>query len=513
MPTALISVWDKTGVAECAARLERAGFALLSTGGTARVLADVGASVREVSDLTGFPEILDGRVKTLHPAVHAGLLARRDDAEHMATLRRHDLAPIDVLVSNLYPFAKVVAGANVNDAEAIEHIDIGGPAMVRAAAKNHLGVVVLVDPADYPSTLDAIERDGLSGVSGADRRRLAAKAFGHVAAYDSLVAAYLRGDSDTHDFPTELALGGRLLHTTRYGENPHQRGALYAALAPGAPAGVATWQVHAGREMSYNNYLDASAAWNCANDFPQPTIVIVKHTLPCGIGSSDDLVEAYERALSGDPVSAFGGILACNRRLDEPVVASFGKQRFDIVIAPAYAEGALERLLARKNLRVISVGNPSDVGGWDLRSVPGGYLAQERDRAQPQPETWVTRTRRAPSADERDALVFAWRAVKHVKSNAIVLARPGVVVGVGAGQPNRVESVRIATRVAGERARGSVLASDAFFPFPDGIEAAAAAGVTAIAQPGGSVRDDDCVAAADAAGVAMVFTGVRHFRH
>jgi phosphoribosylaminoimidazolecarboxamide formyltransferase/IMP cyclohydrolase len=510
MPTALISVWDKTGVTQLAQRLAGSGFEILSTGGTARGLRDAGVTVREVSDLTGFPEILDGRVKTLHPAVHAGLLARRDLPDHLAMLEQHGLGTIDVLVSNLYPFAEVVARPGVNDDDAIEHIDIGGPAMVRAAAKNHLGVVVLVDPADYDPVLDAIERGGLQAVSAAERRRLAARAFGHVATYDSLVASYLR---EPDVFPSELALGGRLLHTTRYGENPHQRGAIYQALTPGPERGVATWHVHAGREMSYNNYLDASAAWLCAQDFDDPTVVIVKHTLPCGIGSSDDLVDAYQRALSGDPVSAFGGILACNRALDARVVEAIGKQRFDVMLAPGYAPGVAEQLLKRKNLRVISVGNGNDPGGWDVRSVAGGYLVQERDRAEVRPEDWVCKTQRAPTADELGALAFAWRAVRHVKSNAIVLAQPGVVTGVGAGQPNRVESVRIAVKLAGERARGSVLASDAFFPFPDGIEAAAAAGVSAIAQPGGSVRDDDCIAAADTAGMAMVFTGLRHFRH
>jgi phosphoribosylaminoimidazolecarboxamide formyltransferase/IMP cyclohydrolase len=510
MPTALISVWNKTGVEALARRLVACGFDILSTGGTARGLAAAGLPVREVSDLTGFPEILDGRVKTLHPAVHAGLLARRDLPQHLATLREHGLPTIDLLVSNLYPFADVMTQPGVSDEHAIEHIDIGGPAMVRAAAKNHLGVLVLVDPGDYAPTLDALERGGLTAVTPQARRRLAAKAFGHVAAYDSLVASYLR---DTDEFPTELALGARLLQTTRYGENPHQRGAVYQALTPGVPSGVATWHVHDAREMSYNNYLDASAAWSCVQDFAQPTIVIVKHTLPCGIGSSDDLVDAYQRALSGDPVSAFGGILACNRELELAVVDAFGKQRFDVLLASSFAPGAVERLLKRKHLRVITVGNPVEPGGWDVRSVAGGYLVQERDRADVRPADWMCKTRRAPTAAELDALAFAWRAVRHVKSNAIVLAQPGVVTGVGAGQPNRVESVRIAVKLAGVRARGSVLASDAFFPFADGIEAAAAAGVTAIAQPGGSVRDDECIAAADAAEIAMLFTGLRHFRH
>ena len=511
MPTALISVWDKTGISDLAQRLTRAGFEIVSTGGTARGLRADGVVVREVSDLTGFPEILDGRVKTLHPAVHSGLLARRDSPAHLATLREHGLATIDVLVSNLYPFADVAAQSGSSDDDIIEHIDIGGPAMVRAAAKNHLGVVVLVDPADYGPIVDMLEHGGPDAVEPVVRRRLAARAFAHVAAYDSVVAAYLR---DAHEFPAEMALGGRLLNITRYGENPHQHGAVYQALLPGGPCGVATWTVHDEREMSYNNYLDASAAWLCAAEFTAPTVVIVKHTLPCGIGSHPDLSEAYRRALSGDPVSAFGGILACNREID---AAHARRDRQAALRRHAGAELRARRrtssLLTRKHLRVISVAASGVDSAWDVRSVTGGFLVQERDTAAPQPDQWVCKTRRQPTSQELETLTFAWRAVRHVKSNAIVLAQPGVVTGVGAGQPNRVESVRIAVRLAGDRARGSVLASDAFFPFPDGIEAAAVAGVSAIAQPGGSVRDDLCVAAADAADMAMVFTGMRHFRH
>ncbi|MEX2314352.1 MAG: bifunctional phosphoribosylaminoimidazolecarboxamide formyltransferase/IMP cyclohydrolase, partial [Thermomicrobiales bacterium] len=383
--------------------------------------------------------------------------------------------------------------------------------MTRAAAKNFEGVVVLTDPADYEEVLGQIERDGVESVTRATRRRLAAKAFAHVAAYDSLVAAYLREDDD--EFPAHLPLGARLLHETRYGENPHQRAAVYTLPAPGVPAGVATWHVHDRREMSYNNYLDATAAWGCALDFETPTVVIVKHTLPCGIGTSEDLVDAYQRALSGDPVSAFGGIMACNRVVTDAVVEAIGRHRFDVMIAPGYSNGALERLLTKRNLRVISVGNPAPVGGWEARSIPGGLLIQDTDNVPVDPPSWAVATRRQPIAEELETLALAWRAVKWVKSNAIVLAHPGVVVGVGAGQPNRVESVRIAVRVAGKRAAGSVLASDAFFPFPDGVEAAAAAGVTAIAQPGGSVKDAETIAVADAHGMAMLMTGERHFRH
>ena len=510
MARALISVWDKSGVVELARRLAAAGFELLSTGGTAREIASAGIPVREVSDVTGFPEILDGRVKTLHPAIHAGLLARRDLPDHIAILEQHEIGPIDVLVSNLYPFADVVQREGVTDDDAVEHIDIGGPAMVRAAAKNHLGVVVLVDPADYEDVLSSIERGGIASVEPATRRRLASKAFGHVATYDSLVSTYLRDDTG---FPERLPIGAQLLHTTRYGENPHQRGAVYAIPANGAPKGVATWQIHDGREMSYNNYLDASAAWSCASDFAAATVVIVKHTLPCGIGSSDNLVEAYVRALSGDPVSAYGGVMASNSVITNAVVDTIGKHRFDIVIAPGFEPTAQERLLRRKNLRLIKVGNVAASGGFEVRSIPGGLLVQEPDRAPVDVSSWKTVTKREPTPAELETLAFAWRAVKWVKSNAIALAQPNVIVGVGAGQPNRVESVRIAARVAGERASGSCLASDAFFPFADGVEEAAQAGVRAIAQPGGSVRDEETIAMADAHDVAMVLTGIRHFRH
>jgi len=383
--------------------------------------------------------------------------------------------------------------------------------MVRAAAKNHAGVVVLVDPADYDGLLGEIEARGVERVELATRRRLAAKAFGHVAAYDSLVARYLHGDDA--EFPARLAIGAELLHTVRYGENPHQRGAVYRLLTPGPVSGVGSWHVHDGREMSYNNYLDATAAWGCTQDFTDQAVVIVKHTLPCGIGTGDNQVEAYQRALSGDPVSAFGGICAVNRVVTAPMVEAIGKHRFDIVIAPGYEDEALERLLRRKNLRVITVGSMAAASGWEYRSVPGGLLVQEPDDVVLDTSTWTCATSREPSNQELETLAFAWRAVKWVKSNAIVLALPGVVVGVGAGQPNRVESVRIATKVAGERAAGSVLASDAFFPFPDGVEAAADAGVVAIVQPGGSVRDDETIAVAEARGMTMMLTGRRHFRH
>jgi phosphoribosylaminoimidazolecarboxamide formyltransferase / IMP cyclohydrolase len=510
MPRALVSVWNKGGIEELGRRLLALGFEIVSTGGTAQALRNASLDVIDVSEVTGFPEILDGRVKTLHPAIHAGLLARRDRSDHCRTLEENDLTPIDLLVSNLYPFEAVVGADTVVDADAIENIDIGGPAMVRAAAKNHASVIVLVDPADYDAVLDQIETGGLASVTQATRRSLAAKAFAHVSTYDALIVSYLRSDDA---FPSDLPIGARLLRTTRYGENPHQRGAVYHVPSPGAPAGVASWQVIDDREMSYNNYLDASAAWMCAQSFTEQSVVIVKHTLPCGIGISSDLLDAYRRALSGDPVSAFGGILACNRPVTGELAEEIGRHRFDVMIAPGYEDAALERLGRKRNLRMIRVVNPDRVPGFEVRSIPGGLLVQDQDLSAVTTFQWVCVTEARPTSEQLQTLEFAWNAVRFVKSNGIVLAQPGRVVGIGAGQPNRVESVRIAARIAGEQAVASCLASDAFFPFPDGVEAAADAGVAAIAQPGGSVRDDEVIAAANAHGIAMVFTGMRHFRH
>jgi phosphoribosylaminoimidazolecarboxamide formyltransferase / IMP cyclohydrolase len=510
LPRALISVFDKTGVADLASRLHAAGIEILSTGGTALAIRESGVPVTDISEITGFPEMLDGRVKTLHPVVHAGLLARRDLIEHMQTLDDFKIATIDLLVSNLYPFESVISQADVTDDDAIENIDIGGPAMIRSAAKNHTGVLVVVNPGDYEQIASSIETCGLDSISAAERRRLASIAFGHVSRYDSLVAGYLRSDDE---FPGELTIGGRLLHETRYGENPHQRAAVYELTSARSSGGVASWKVEAGGDLSYNNYLDASAALSTAQAFETPAVVIVKHTLPCGVGSSKDLAEAFRLALSGDPVSAFGGVLACNRPVTSAMVDAIGKLRLDVMIAPGYEAGVIDRLSKRRNLKVIRVGQAVSGSTFDIRSVPGGFLVQEEDRLPVDARHWSVVTERFPTADELQALEFAWRVVPFVKSNAIVLATADRLVGMGAGQPNRVESVRIAAKVAGENARGSALASDAFFPFADGIEAAARAGVTAIVQPGGSVRDDECIAAANASGITMLFSGERHFRH
>ena len=511
MARALLSVSDKTGVEAAARRLAGAGIELVATGGTARGLREAGLDVIEVSDLTGFPEILDGRVKTLHPVIHGALLARRDNPGHMDTLSAHEIGTIDVLISNLYPFTSVVANPDVTHEDAIENIDIGGPAMLRAAAKNYAGVVVMVDPADYDAVLGTIEASGLDGVDDGTRRRLAARAYGHVSAYDNLVAEYLRGDGP--EFPPELSVAGTLLSVARYGENPHQKAAIYGRSSVGPARGIATWAELTGKELSYNNYLDAASAWGCVMQFEGPAAVMVKHTLPCGVGVSDSLSEAYALALSGDPVSAFGGILAFNQRVTLDVAETIGRQRLDIVIAPAFDDDALEVLARRRNRRIITAPGDAADRAWNVRSVPGGLLIQEPDPGGADTSGWTTVTEREPTDTELRALQLAWRVIPWVKSNAIVLAQENHIVGIGAGQPNRVESVNIATRVAGDAAQGSVLASDAYFPFPDGLLAGVEAGATAVVQPGGSVRDDEVIAAANEAGIAMVFTGERHFRH
>ncbi|CAA9589713.1 MAG: IMP cyclohydrolase / Phosphoribosylaminoimidazolecarboxamide formyltransferase [uncultured Thermomicrobiales bacterium] len=513
---ALLSVSDKTGVVELGRELVALGWELYSTGNTERALREGGVEVAGIERLTGVPEILDGRVKTLHPAVHGGILARRDRPEHLATLSEHQIGPIDLVVSNLYPFARTVADSNVALEDALEQIDIGGPTLTRAAAKNFPDVLILTDPVDYAPTI-ALLRQG--AVPLAWRRRLAARAFAHVSAYDALIARYLRADldlsADDELFPREMSLGLEKIQGMRYGENPHQRAAFYRMPAPGAPpAGLATARQLHGKELSYNNIMDADAAWGAATDFAAPCVAIVKHTLPCGLATHDDLAEAYRRALSGDPVSAFGGIVAANRPIDEATAAEIAKTHYDIVLAPDFDPAALTILQKRKNLRLLACGAHARLADrLEVRQVLGGLLVQTPNDLAEDPATWRVVTTAAPTAAQLDDLAFAWRAVKHVKSNAIVIASDRTLRGMGAGQPNRVTSVKLAADRAGEGARGAVLASDAFFPFPDGIEAAATAGVVAIAQPGGSMRDEVCIAAADAAGIAMVFTGVRHFRH
>jgi phosphoribosylaminoimidazolecarboxamide formyltransferase/IMP cyclohydrolase len=511
---ALLSVYDKTGIAALGRGLVDLGYEVVSTGGTLAALEAAGVPVTAVSDVTTFPEILDGRVKTLHPRIHGGLLARRDDRSHMSALEAHQISPIDVVAANLYPFAETIARPGVSLADALEQIDIGGPAMIRAAAKNFPGVVVLTDPADYTSALDDLRNCRLSPER---RRALAAKAFAHTAAYDAVVAEYLR---NPEEWPQEVTFAGRLTRTLRYGENPQQRAASYQRLRAGEPAqGVLEAEQLAGKELSFNNLLDADAAWNAVRGLTQPAVAIVKHTIPCGLAERGDLATAFEEALRGDPVSAFGGIVALNRPVDGETARRMAEIFFEVVVAPEFDDESIETLGERKSLRLLrmpssSASAPEGTGpSWDVRPIAGGLLVQTADCAPADASSWRVVTAREPDAQEMADLAFAWHAVRHVKSNAIVLARDRAVTGVGSGQPNRLESVRIAVDKAGDRAARSVLASDAFFPFPDGLEAAIAAGVTAAIQPGGSLRDEAVIAAADRAGLAMVFTGTRHFRH
>jgi phosphoribosylaminoimidazolecarboxamide formyltransferase/IMP cyclohydrolase len=521
---ALLAPYDKTGLIDFARGLTELGWGLLATGNTERVLREAGLPVTSVAEVIGFPEILDGRVKTLHPAIHGGLLARRDKPEHMQELAEHGIEGIDLVVNNLYPFEATVNREGVTEEEAIENIDIGGPAMLRAAAKNFQSVVVLCDPTDYEQALADLQ---VGDITQEQRRFLAAKAFQHVALYDTLVARYLRGDEQGITYPDELTIGLRKREDLelRYGENPHQAGALYLE-AGRTHKGVSGFEQLHGIPMSFNNVLDADAAWRTAIDFADPTIAVVKHLNPCGLASYEDLKVAYERALSGDPISAFGGIVACNRPIDGELAAAMRasvspssgqRMLYEIIIAPDYTEEALEALRRWRNVRILKVpgGSPpaDNAYPYDLRRVSGGFLLQDPDRKPDDDLELNVASQREPTEEELADLRFAWRACKHIKSNAIVLAKDCTLLGMGTGQPNRVTSVKLAVERAGERARGSVLASDAYFPFFDGMATAAAAGISAAIEPGGSVRDPEVIAVADAANMALVFTGERHFRH
>ena len=506
---ALISVYDKTGVVEFGRRIAAAGYELVSTGGTHWTLTDEGGlSVRQVADVTGSPEILDGRVKTLHPVIHGGLLARRESPEQMAELAAHGIETIDLVVVNLYPFVATISKPDVTLDDALENIDIGGPTMLRAAAKNFPSVAVIVDPADYEWVAERLAGDGLTAN---DRRGLAAKAFRHVSEYDAAVTGYLTAEPE-ETLPSRLTISLDKVAGLRYGENPHQSGALYAP-AGAAPSGMAgAAQLH-GRELSYNNLMDADAAWRTVSDFAEPTVAVVKHNNPCGLASRSAVAEAYHLAYEGDTVSAFGGIVAFNRIVDAASAQAMDPVFYEVVIAPGYDDDALEILRRKRNLRILATGAAPLKAALDLRPISGGMLVQGADDITEDPAAWRTVTEREPSEAERQDLAFAWKAAKHIKSNAIVFAKDRALVGMGAGQPNRVVSVHLSQRIAGEKAKGAVLASDAFFPFADNIELAAEAGVTAIVQPGGSVRDEEVIAAADKTGLSMVFTGVRHFRH
>jgi phosphoribosylaminoimidazolecarboxamide formyltransferase/IMP cyclohydrolase len=526
---AVLSVEDKAGIVDFARSLSALGVELISTGRTAAALSDAGVPVRAVADVTGFPEILGGRVKTLHPAIHGGILARRDDDAQMAELSAHGFAPIDLVVCNLYPFAHAVSRPGVTLEHALENIDIGGVTLLRAAAKNFPSVTVVTSPDDYGDVLAEIEAHG--NTLPETRRRLALAAFSHTALYDTMIAEYLRRDAANALLPERLTVGLYRLQSLRYGENPHQQAALYAlAGAPLAEAGaqpslptVAGAHVLHGKELSFNNLLDLDAALNAVASFTSPATVVVKHTNPCGLACSDTLAESYRRAHAGDPVSAYGGILGFNREVDEETAGEVAQIFYEAIIAPAYSPEALAILTKKKNLRLLATNTPIgptavsaqavDPRRLDVRSISGGLLVQAPDVISDQDVQTKPVTERAPTFEEITDLLFAWKVVQHVKSNAIVLAKKLTVVGVGAGQMNRVYSVHIAVDRAGDRARGSVLASDAYFPFPDGVETAAKAGVTAIIQPGGSIRDDEVIRMANRYGIAMVVTGQRHFRH
>ena len=524
---ALISVSDKTGIAALARALERQGVDIISTGGTADLLRKEKIPVREISSFTAFPEVLEGRVKTLHPRVHGGLLYKRGNEKHEAEARECGFEPIDLVVVNLYPFEETVAVEDVDEALAVERIDVGGPAMVRAAAKNHASVAVVCDPGDYPLVEAAV---AAGGTTVEERRALAAKAFARTAAYDAAVAAWIAraagGSGGLEDsppvdegpgrFPAVLELGGRLVQALRYGENPHQAAAFYAVDGPGGPWGLGSAVQLAGKELSYNNLLDADAALGLvAEHAERPFAVIVKHTNPCGAAFGATLEEAYAGALEGDPVSAFGGVVGLSRPLDAATAAAIAGVFTEVVVAPGFEPEALAALAGKPSLRLVRVDPARPSRRLGTRSVAGGLLVQEPDTAGPgdDPAGWTLQAGDPPAPALLADLVLAWSVARHVKSNAIVLARDGRVVGVGAGQQSRVDAVRLAVAKAGERAAGAAAGSDAFFPFADGVEELGAAGVVAVAQPGGSVRDAEVTAAAARAGVGMLHTGRRHFRH
>ncbi|MFM9843446.1 MAG: bifunctional phosphoribosylaminoimidazolecarboxamide formyltransferase/IMP cyclohydrolase [Dongiaceae bacterium] len=521
---ALISVSDKTGVVELARFLQQSGVEILSTGGTAKTLRDAGIKLRDVAEVTGFPEIMDGRVKTLHPLIHGGILARRDMADHQAAMKAHGIGAIDLVVSNLYPFAATVAKGASRDV-CIENIDIGGPALIRASAKNHEFVAIVTDPVDYAAVInDMTANQGATTL--ALRRRLAAAAYAHTAAYDSMISQWMAAQ-ENETFPKSIVFAGERKQLLRYGENPHQAAAFYVSKEPGrAPRpGIATATQLQGKELSYNNLNDTDAAFELAAEFDAPACAIIKHANPCGAAVAGDLATAFRRALACDPVSAFGGIIAVNRPLDLATVEAIGRLFVEAIIAPAINADARAALAHKQNLRVLDAGAMPDpiAPGNVLRAVAGGWLLQTRDSGRIAAADLKLVTKRAPTDAERNDLLFAFRVAKHVKSNAIVYAKGGATVGIGAGQMSRVDSARIAAwkareaaEAAGEkepRTKGCVVASDAFFPFADGLLAAVEAGATAVIQPGGSMRDAEIIAAADQAGIAMVFTGIRHFRH
>jgi phosphoribosylaminoimidazolecarboxamide formyltransferase / IMP cyclohydrolase len=515
---AILSVTDKSGLIDFARKLAGLGVELVSTGGTAKLLRDSGIAVKDISELTGFPEMLDGRVKTLHPKVHGGILHRREDSGHRAAVAEHSIEPIDMVVVNLYAFEQTAAKKGVHFEELIENIDIGGPSMIRSAAKNFQDVAVVTSPADYDAIADEMTRTGGS-LSKETKWRLAQKAFATTAAYDSAIASTLEWVGDDFDgrgferkkeegLPQNLRLMFHKVMDLRYGENPHQKAAMYA---DASSSGVAHARQVQGKELSYNNIVDLQAAWDLAQEFDDPVCAIIKHTNPCGTATGATLAEAYLRALECDPVSAFGGVIGVNRAVDEAAASEMAKLFLEVIAAPAFDEGAKAVFSAKKNLRLVEV--PPGQPKWVLKNISGGVLLQENDRRKLTEADLQVVTKRPPAAEEKRALLFSWKVCKHVKSNAIVYARDGQTVGVGAGQMSRVDSCKLGAMKAQLPLTGTVAASDAFFPFPDGVEEIAKAGATAIIQPGGSVRDQEVIDTADRLGLAMVLTGVRHFRH
>lgn len=507
---ALVSVSDKTGVVEFVKGLLEQGIEVISTGGTKKLLEENGLQVIGISEVTGFPEIMDGRVKTLHPNIHGGLLAVRDNETHVAQMNELGMEPIDFVVVNLYPFKETIAKPDVTFADAIENIDIGGPTMIRSAAKNHKFVSVIVDPVDYDVVLAELKENG--EVAEETKRKLAAKVFRHTAAYDALISNYLT-EQMGEESPETLTVTFEKKQDLRYGENPHQKATFYKAPFAATSSVAYAEQLH-GKELSYNNINDADAALSIVKEFTEPAVVAVKHMNPCGVGVGTDIYEAYTRAYEADPVSIFGGIIAANREIDKATAEKLHEIFLEIIIAPSFSKEALEVLQSKKNLRLLTVNiEKATSASKKLTSVQGGLLVQEEDTLSLDESTISIPTKREPSEQEWKDLKLAWKVVKHVKSNAIVLAKDDMTIGVGAGQMNRVGSAKIAITQAGEKAQGSALASDAFFPMPDTLEEAAKAGITAIIQPGGSIRDEDSIKVADTYGIAMVFTGVRHFKH
>jgi len=509
---ALISVSDKTGIKEFASELIKRDFEIISTGGTAKILSEAGLPVTNVSDITGFPECLDGRVKTLHPNIHGGLLALRANKEHMKQLEDLCIKPIDIVVINLYPFKQTIQKPNVKLEEAIENIDIGGPSMLRSAAKNYKNVVVLIDPDDYRKALS--EMDALGDVSIELRACLAAKVFGHTAHYDAIICDYLRKFSKDADFPENLTLTFEKAEELRYGENPHQKAAFYKEVDKKSGTLANARQLH-GKQMSFNNINDTNAAIELIQEFNEPTVVAIKHANPCGVGSGIDIREAFEKAYNADKVSIFGGIIAANRQIDEMTAVLIKDIFIEVVIAPSFSDKAMEILTEKKNIRLLELADIAvkQEGSPDIKKVSGGILIQSEDNKLIDINNVQVVTERAPTDHEKEDLLFAWKVVKHVKSNAIVVAKNKQTLGIGAGQMNRIWAVEHALEHGKENTYGAVLASDAFFPFDDSVKAAAIAGISAIIEPGGSLKDKDSIEACNKSGIAMVFTGIRHFKH